>query len=310
MVTKPSRRSFLTGRRTPATPWGTFCARLSRTCLGRVRWDETQETMQAWLEPAREGDLTHAFALCREFGVQYLLADSDGCPDPGRGALWVSARAPWATVVAVDAAQTLWRADAGCLLGTLQGLGIASVDLADPEQTVAQWVASRGCGRWPTGQCDLSGIVQLQAVLADGTTEVLGPFGATAQAPLQSLATQRIIPKLFELAHSAPVEQSMAAAIWPLRFRLDALRPKAPSEPNLAWLFSGHGGALGWVQTVWFAASERTSVGVGDPSDAAMDTSLRSADNFADPLSIPFASIDRSVKQILDPSGVFGSVSE
>jgi hypothetical protein len=138
----------------------------------------------------------------------------------------------------------------------------------------------------------------------------LGPFGATAQAPLQSLATQRIIPKLFELAHSAPVEQSMAAAIWPLRFRLDALRPKAPSEPNLAWLFSGHGGALGWVQTVWFAASERTSVGVGDPSDAAMDTSLRSADNLADALSIPFASIDRSVKQILDPSGVFGSVSE
>ncbi len=292
MVTKPSRRSFLTGRRTPATPWGNFCARLSRTCVGRVQWDDAPDAMQAWLDPSREGDLTHAFALCREFGVQYLLAGSDVRADQGRAVLWVSPQAPWATVVAVDAQQTLWRADAGSLLRTLQGVGIRSVDDADPEQTIAQWVASHRCCRWPTGQCDLSDIVQIQVLLADGTTEVFGPFGASAQAPLKSLATQRMIPKLFELAHSESFEESAAGELWPLRFRLDALRPTAPLEPNLAWLFLGHGGSLGWVQTVWFSVSDgRTRVSTNE-------------------LPVKLAAIDRNVKQILDPSGVFGSLPE
>lgn len=248
--------------------------------------------MQAWLEPAREGDLTHAFALCREFGIQYLLAGSDVRPDQGRGVLWVSAQAPWATVVAVDARQTLWRADAGSALRTLQGVGIASLSHADPEQTVAQWVAGRSCGHWPTGQCHLSDIVQIQVLLADGTTEVFGPFGASAQAPLKSLATQRMIPKLFELAHSGLVGESVAGGLWPLRFRLDALRPAAPLEPNLAWLFLGHGGSLGWVQTVWFSVSDGKACIPGNE------------------LPITLTEIDRNVKQILDPSGVFGLLPE
>ena len=269
-----------------------FCARLARTCQGRVRWDDSQETMQAWLEPAREGDLTHAFALCREFGVQFLLADSEVRPFVGRGALWVSSRAPWATVVAVDAEQTTWRADAGSLLSALQGVGIQAVSQADPQQTVAQWVASRRGGGWPAGQCHLSGVLQIQVLLADGTTEVFGPFGASAQAPLRSLATQQIIPKLFELAHSVTLESSVSPEAWPLRYRLDALRPATPLEPNLAWLFTGHGGALGWVQTVWFVRDERPT-----------HTSVKV-------MPIDFAQIDRAVKQIFDPAGVFGSIPE
>ena len=248
--------------------------------------------MQAWLDPAREGDLTHAFALCREFGVQYLLAGAEVRPDQGRGALWVSSQAPWATVVAVDAQQTRWRADAGSLLRTLQGVGITSVDDANPEQTIAQWVASRSSARWPTGQCNLSDILQIQVLLADGTTEVFGPFGASAQSPLKSLATQRIIPKLFELAHSGAVGESASDELWPLRVRLDALRPAAPLEPNLAWLFLGHGGSLGWVQTVWFSVSDGKS---HIP---------------ANELAPKLTEIDRDVKQILDPSGVFGSLPE
>lgn len=248
--------------------------------------------MQAWLDPAREGDLIHAFALCREFDVQYLIAGSDVRPDQGRGALWVSPQAPWATVAAVDAQRTLWRADAGSLLRPLQGVGITSVDDADPEQTVAQWVASWRCARWPTGQCNLSDILQIQVLLADGTTEVFGPFGASAQAPLKSLATQRIIPKLFELAHSGVVGESASGGLWSLRFRLDALRPAAPLEPNLAWLFLGHGGSLGWVQTVWFSVSDgRTPIAANE-------------------LPTKLTQTDRDVKQILDPSGVFGSLPE
>lgn len=248
--------------------------------------------MQAWLDPAREGDLMHAFALCREFGVQYLLAGAGARPVLGRGVLWVSPVAPWATVVAVDAQHTLWRADAGSLLRTLQGVGITSVDDADPEQTVAQWVASRRCARWPTGQCNLSDILQIQVLLADGTTEVFGPFGASAQAPLKSLATQRIVPKLFELTHNGAVGESASGGVWSLRFRLDALRPAPPLEPNLAWLFLGHGGSLGWVQTVWFSVSD------GKARISTHELPSKSTE------------IDRDVKQILDPSGVFGSLPE
>ena len=269
-----------------------FCARLARTCQGRVRWDDSHETMQAWLEPAREGDLTHAFALCREFGVQFLLADSEVRPLVGRGALWVSSQAPWASVAAVDAEQTIWRADAGSLLSVLQEVGIQAVRQTDPQQTVAQWVASRRGGGWPAGQCHLSGVLQIQALLADGTAEVFGPFGASAQAPLRSLTTQRMIPKLFELAHSVPLETSASAEGWPLRYRLDALRPTAPLEPNLAWLFNGHGGALGWVQTVWFVSTELPT------------------HNFVKVLPIDFAPIDRAVKQILDPTEIFGSIPD
>jgi hypothetical protein len=248
--------------------------------------------MQAWLEPSREGDLTHAFALCREFGVQFLLADSEVRPLVGRGALWVSSQALWANVAAVDAAQTIWRADAGSLVNALQEVGIPAVSQADPQQTVAQWVASRRGGGWPVGQCHLSGVLQIQALLADGTTEVFGPFGASAQAPLRSLTTQRMIPKLFELAYSVPLESSTSVEDWPLRYRLDALRPTAPLEPNLAWLFNGHGGALGWVQTVWFVSSE-------SPTHTSVKV-----------LPIDFAPIDRAVKQILDPTGVFGSIPD
>jgi hypothetical protein len=101
-----------------------------------------------------------------------------------------------------------------------------------------------------------------------------------------------MIPKLFELAHSVPLESSTSVEDWPLRYRLDALRPTAPLEPNLAWLFNGHGGALGWVQTVWFVSSE-------SPTHTSVKV-----------LPIDFAPIDRAVKQILDPTGVFGSIPD
>jgi hypothetical protein len=130
----------------------------------------------------------------------------------------------------------------------------------------------------------------MQVLLADGTTEVFGPFGASAQAPLKSLATQRIIPKLFELANSGLAQETAEGGPWPSQFRLDALRPAAPLEPNLAWLFLGHGGSLGWVQTVWFSVSNVRARLLANES------------------STKFTQIDRDVKQILDPSGVFGSL--
>ena len=73
MVSPTSRRAFLLGRRTPPSEWGKFCARLSRTCAGRVRWEDAHGQQEAWLVPAREAVVLHAHALCREYRVQMAL---------------------------------------------------------------------------------------------------------------------------------------------------------------------------------------------------------------------------------------------
>jgi hypothetical protein len=77
-------------------------------------------------------------------------------------------------------------------------------------------------------------VERAEVLLADGTVEVLGPFGATAQAPLRSLTLQQLVPKLFELAGSDAAQRCAQATPWPACYRLDALIATATHEPNLA----------------------------------------------------------------------------
>ena len=298
MVTQPSRRAFLTGRRTPATPWGQFCARLSRTCVGSVTWDKEDQGTQAWLKPARAIDVMHAQVLCLELGVQLILLNSDAAPDPERPILWVDSRAEWAQLELIDAAAGLWRADAGVTLWSLhqQGVGIFSdnFNATHAHQTLAQWFASPFDGRLMR-----SGIVQAEVLLADGTLEMLGPFGASGSRPLRSLSLQKKIPKLFELAQSPQAALCAQCEDWPLRYRLDGLMPQSGESPNLAWLFQGHGGSLAWLQAIWLQMPMPAS-GVTEPLPSLKDS--------VDPVAVGRAAteLDQSIKQTLDPSGVFG----
>lgn len=298
MVTQPSRRAFLTGRRTSATPWGQFCARLSRTCVGSVSWDQEDQSTQAWLKPARPGDVMHAQALCRELGVQFILLNSEAYPDPGRPILWVDSRAEWAQLELVDAAVGLWRADAGVTLWSLhqQGVGIFSdtFDATHAHQTLAQWFASPFEGRLMH-----SGIVQAEVLLADGTLEMLGPFGASGSRPLKSLSLQKKIPSLFELAQSPQAALCAKYENWPLRYRLDGLMPQSGDSLNLAWLFQGHGGSLAWLQALWLQ--------IPTPASMANET-LPSLQDAVDPATVRQSALelDQSIKQTLDPTGLFG----
>ena len=300
MVTQPSRRAFLTGRRTPATPWGQFCARLARVCVGRVRWDQEAQTSQAWLAPARAIDVQHAQALCGQLGVQLIMMDSDACPDPERPILWVDSRAEWAHSELEDPSARIWRVEAGVTLGTLhqKGVGIFAEDLAlrDSSLTIAQWFARPFAGDFMQ-----SGIVQAEVLLADGTLERLGSFGAQDSAPLKSISVQKNIPRLFELAQSRDAMLCAQSQSWPLRYRLDALMPQAGESPNLAWLFVGHGGSLAWLQTVWLQTPERSL----SPQQVSCDQALVDQ---ASAIEVSHASslLDQSIKQILDPAGVFG----
>ena len=255
MGSPTSRRAFLFGRKAPPSEWGKFCARLARTCAGQVRWEDRPGQHQAWLVPARERDILHAHALCREYRIQMAL-DGIGLADPSDGdrppRLWIESGSAWAQHAPADDAGQIWRAESGSVLRSLQQAGVEVLAGADPDQTVAQWLASRASAQWPTGQGALSGIEQIQVMLADGTIAVLGPFGANATTPLRSLTVQKMIPRLFELASSPFAIECAHAAVWPLGFRLDALIPAQGTDINLAWLFAGHGASLGWVQSVWF----------------------------------------------------------
>lgn len=302
MVTQPSRRAFLTGHRTPATPWGQFCARLSRVCVGRVRWDQEAQTSQAWLAPGRAIDVQHAQALCVQLGVQLVMMDSDACPDPERPILWVDSRADWAHSELEDPSARIWRVESGVTLGMLyqKGVGMFAEDasLRESSLTVAQWFA-----RPIAGNLIQNGILQVEVLLADGTLERLGPFGTKDSAPLKSLSLQRNIPRLFELAQSSDAARCAQCQTWPSRYRLDALMSQVGDSPNLAWLFAGHGGSLAWLQTIWIQTAERFLPvqhvsGEQALSEERLDTEVKHAS----------ALLDQSIKQILDPAGVFGRI--
>ena len=296
MGSPTSRRAFLFGRRAPPSEWGKFCARLARTCAGQVRWDDRPGQHQAWLVPARERDILHAHALCREYRVQMAL-DGIGLGDlPASDVtprLWVESGSAWAQL-SCDASGLIWCAGGGSKLRSLQEAGVQVLSGADPEQTVAQWLASRASAQWPTGQGMLSGIEQVQVMLADGTIAVLGPFGANATSPLRSLTVQKMIPRLFELASSVVAIECVQAERWPVRFRLDALMPADGMDINLAWLFAGHGASLGWVQAVWFRHDVQFQASVRlEPMDIEVNRREQ------------YDALARQLKESFDPLGIF-----
>jgi hypothetical protein len=299
VVTPTSRRAFLMGRRSAVTPFEQFCARLERTCLGSVRTEPSIAQLvgapQAWLKPVRQEDVAHARALCQEYRVALMLEGGDRPTAHTQATLWVSPQPAGATFSLVDSQAGVWRADAGCTVGQLTETGVfAGMDLP-PEVSLAQWFA------WPKTVRSVAPdavrlIEQAEVLLADGTVEVLGPFGASAQAPLRSLTVQRLVPKLFELAASDSAQRCALVIPWPASYRLDALIATTTHEPNLAQLLFGHQGRLGWVQTLWLKRADAL------PQVPRLAPASEQDREFA-------SHLDQELKHILDPLGLFGSNS-
>ncbi len=295
MVTPNTRRSFLFGRRTPPTAWGQFCARLARTTEGPAHWNQDAARPQAWLRPRREADIFHARALCAEYGV--CLAVAGTAPPVGpmpRGMLWAEPGADWATLSPGHDGAGGWRADGGCLVGALQAAGVASLKGADSAQSVAGWLASPDAATWAPGEGWRSGIERVEVLLSDGTVATLGPFGAGARDPLDSLTLQRMVPRLFELAGSEPAASWSREPRWPAKLRLDVLNPPQGVDVNLAWLLAGHGGRLAWVRAVWFSGKANPAQAADAPTAAADPEALAAARR-----------LDEQIKHIVDPRGLF-----
>lgn len=239
---QPSRRAFLFGRQTPLTSWDAFLQRLGRDVQGQLRVGRTDAAHRARLVPTHPEDVRQARALCAEYGI----------------ALRLGAAAHEGDVLEVDPSSLnhlthdpqlgQWVAQPGCRVGELAAAGLTQFRDAPQDWTLATWFAS--ARDWAPGGTSASGVVAVDVLLSDGTTETLGPFGASDVRPLRSSTVQRLIPALFQLASSPDAALCRAAPRWPGCYRLDALQPAAPAEVNLAQVLLGHDGSLAWIEAI------------------------------------------------------------
>jgi len=249
---QPSRRAFLLGRKAkPVTPRDEFCQRLMRDCLGRVSHDANT----ARLAPLGEADIQRACALCGQYGVRLVLAETN-ISAPDQPVLWLDPTVALARLEPAPNISGQWRAEAGVRLADLLAAGLTQFADAPADMTLAHWLAGPASALCATGCTQDAGVVGLEVVLADGTLTTLGPFGERATEPLRGAAVQRLIPQLFELSRSDDAQLCLAHRHWLPRARLDALHGV---DVNLAHVLLGHGGSLAWVHAAVLAAPAHRS---------------------------------------------------
>lgn len=256
-----SRRSFLFGRSLKVDdPWLRFLARLRRSCEGKVNLLARDSAPLARLEPARFEDVLHALSLCREYGVCMAL---EGVPVPGpdrqRPMLEVEAGRAWGSLTPLG--DGLWRVQAGCPIEVMRAAGLARSPVPGPVRNAAQWIAMLEPGH-QVGGLARYGVESVECLYPDGSIEVLGLFGVHDSQPLRSMAAQRSVPALFQLAMRPVIARITSQAqagskpVWPLVFRLDALMSLPGSDVNLAHLLLGHRGSLGWIVALHLRVDE------------------------------------------------------
>lgn len=266
-----SRRSFLFGRQsTPHDAWSKFLSQAKARCQGELK---LLADTQAHLDPAGFEDVVVARELCHVHDVVLALDGIDlPAHDRSRRVLWVQAGSAWGSILPLGETG-LWRVDAGCPLPVIQAAGLLEHGTIQGVTNLAQWLAMAGRHQ-PLRE--LEGVSQLHGVdwlLPDGTVEVFGPFGAQDAQPLRSLAAQKLVPKLFEIASRPEVQACQAH--WSMAFHLDALFDV--SEVNLAHLFLGHGGSLGWLVAATFIKGAQpmplhvNTAGVDEPAVSEID---------------------------------------
>lgn len=311
---QPSRRAFLLGRRPSRSGWDELRLRLSRAADGGL--DDTGPG-RALLTPRGPADVRLARGLCVEHGAVLALAGTDAAVAPSPRPVLVVDPARLDGLVREGAG---WYAEPGCRMGELARAGLARYAGAPPEMLLAQWLA-RPHG-WSAGGTAASGVATLDLLLADGTAETFGPFGEADVRPLQSVATQRLVPALFQLAGGADAAACLAATAWPARHRLDALRPRAPHGVNLAHLLLGHGGVLAWVEGATLHGNAQADAVAGSDAIAASagreprpapavvtDASADALSAHAVDSSLQDAArrLDAAVVRLFDPRGVYGA---
>lgn len=292
----PARRAFLTGHRADQTPWEALMQRLRRGIVGKL-FDFGTPAGSARLVPGEMADVYRARTLCQELGVRLAL---DGIPHASRlddaPVLWVEPGVAMSRFQRLSEGDTRWFVQPGCLLGDLEQAGLRQFVDLPCHLTVAAWLADREWCDWGAGRTADSGLVHASLLLNDGTQANLGAFGEANHKPLDSLRLQQMIPRLFDLSTAASTVQLREQALWPGRYRVDALAPEGGASVNLAHLLLGHGGDLGWVE--WVVLDERA------PLYAPYEYKDRF---FQRKPTAEVLALDGQVKALFDPMGVFPS---
>ena len=129
-----------------------------------------------------------------------------------------------------------------------------------------------GVGHWPGSTCMADALLGIDAVLDDGSRQLLGPFGETSAIRLDSGRAGQLVSALFGLAgevrhdigHHWPWGRRAAGG-----YLLDCFRPR-PERPytadgtvNLAHLLAGSAGTLAWQGRLHLRPWRRPAVMVG-----------------------------------------------
>ena len=286
---QPSRRAFLTAGRALASPWGRFYQRLARSVHGRLedRTATPAEPGRAWLQPARAADVHHARALCAEAGV--TLALQNHAPAPTMPCLLLD---PSALDGMTQLPDGRIDAEPGVRVADLRQRLHGACPGAPDDATLADWLASAAAAAPPPGALAGSGVHAVEVLLADGTLENFGPFGAQSNRPALSVAASRLVSELFTLATQPAPTKWRHLPAWPAQYRLDALLAE---PPNLAHLLLGSGGTLAWLERARLVPVEAASAARPADAPARPDAATSMAADM----------LDAEVKQRFDPRSVF-----
>lgn len=294
------RRAFLTGRRPVRHPWTGFMRALQARAQGEVidfGWHDG--TGRASWTPAEGADVAQVAELCREHGVLLALGGLDhASPQAEASVLWVEPQAGATDCQPMPGASGRWLVQPGCTVAQARRAGLTQFDSRHDYLTVAAWVADRRICDWPAGQTGRSGLLLASVLLADGSSAILGPFGASSQISLDTLFLQRTVPALFQLNAGTAAQLCRNTERWPGRYRLDALSPQAPQQVNLAHLLLGQGGDLAWVSWLVFEAAK-----LEEPAPTVFR--LHDASAGDDVTAFEAAELDAGVKALFDPAGLF-----
>jgi FAD/FMN-containing dehydrogenase/Fe-S oxidoreductase len=266
----PARRMFFQR----ALARSDLAHRLRRAVRGEVLFDAASRGRYATdasiyqvepigvLVPKDEDDLRAALEVCRELKVPVLPrgGGSSQCGQTVGRALVIDCSKYLDRVISFDRDARTVEVQPGIVLDALNaflkphGLWFP-VDVSTSAQaTLGGMAGNNSCGSRSIAYGNMvHNVVGIDALLADGTEEFFGPFGADARRPLRSARAARLVARLFEIGAR---ERAEIERVWPrvLRrvggYNLDVFHPMserpytADGSVNLAHLLVGSEGTL------------------------------------------------------------------
>lgn len=255
-----------------------LATRLRRTLRGEVLFDAGSRARYSTdasiyqiepvgvVVPADEEDVQATLDLANEMNVP-VLARGGGTSQCGQTvgeALVIDTTKHLRNLIAVDAQAGVAEVQPGMVLDHLNAALKAkgwwfAVDVSTAAQaTLGGMAGNNSCGSRSLAYGNMvHNVLGIDAILADGTQEFFGPFGAKASRPMRSARTGQLVSDLFSIGQR---ESDEIKRMWPTVMRrvggynLDVFEPRSErpyttdNSVNLAHLLVGSEGTLAWTR--------------------------------------------------------------